>query len=77
MSIKTECHLRPAQCRCDKTGELLDRYSIMLAVSGLTIEQAAAILPHINTQVDRLVEPLRPEDSAADRSPNGPLTTDH
>ena len=73
MSIKTECHLRPAQCRCPKTGQLLDRYSIMLAVSGLTIEQAAAILPHINTQVDRLVEPLRPNESPAGDQP----ATDH
>ena len=66
MSIRTECHLRPAQCRCGKTGQLLERYSIMLAVSGLTIDQAASLLPHVNAQVDRLVEPLRGDEAAAD-----------
>ena len=34
----------------------------MLAVSGLTIDQAASILPHVNSQLDRLVEPLRTDE---------------
>lgn len=69
MSIKTECHLRPAQCRCDKTGQVLDRYSITLAVSGLTLEQASALLPEINTQLERSVTPLRPADESDHTQP--------
>lgn len=64
MPIKTECHLRPAQCKCEKTGQLLDRYSVTLAVSGLTIEQAGALLPQINAQAERLLEPLKSSDAA-------------
>ena len=65
MAIKTECHLRPAQCKCDKTGQLLDRYSVTLSVGGLTIDQAGALLPQINAQAERLLEPLKTGDAAA------------
>lgn len=66
MSIKTQCHLRPAQCRCETTGKVLDRYSITLAVSGLTLEQASALLPQINAQMEGAVAPLRPAEETAD-----------
>lgn len=73
MSIKTECHLRPANCRCDKTGEVLARYSITLAVSGLTLAEASALLPEINAQLEHSVAPLRP----ADESDNTALVSSH
>jgi len=70
MPIKTECHLRPAQCKCEKTGELLDRYSVTLSVGGLTIDQAGALLPQINAEAERLLQPL----TSGNASGPGPST---
>ena len=35
---------------------------VKLAGSGLTIDQAASIMPYVNSQVDRLVDPLRTDE---------------
>ena len=55
MAIKTDVNLRPAQCRCDKTGKMLSRYALTLSVTGLTIEEAAALLPQVKASVDGMI----------------------